>query len=226
MIKFDHVTKKYKEGTIALDDISFEIGPGELVFLVGPSGAGKTTILKLLLREMLPNKGKIIVDTENVVTMAGNKVPALRRKIGTAFQDFKLLFDRTVLENISLSLEIVKHDHKSIKSTVRKVLELVGLKGKENLFPIQLSGGELQRTVIARAIIANPKILFCDEPTGNLDADTSWQIMNLLKQINQSGTTIVMATHNMDIVNSLKERVIKLDKGKIVSDKAKGKKHE
>ncbi len=223
MIKFEHVTKKYGEGTVALDDVSFSIGQGEFVFLVGPSGAGKTTILRLLLREILPNKGKIYIDGEDIVKIPNSKVPLLRRKIGTAFQDFKLLFDRTVLENISLSLEIAGQKPETAKKTVEKVLTLVGLKGKENLFPLQLSGGELQRIVIARAVISHPKILFCDEPTGNLDQDTSWQIVNLLKQIHKTGTTVVMSTHNVDIVNSMRERVIRLEKGTVISDKSKGK---
>jgi cell division transport system ATP-binding protein len=223
MIKFEHVTKKYGEGTVALDDVSFNIGQGEFVFLVGPSGAGKTTILRLLLREIVPNKGKIYIDGEDIVKIPNSKVPLLRRKIGTAFQDFKLLFDRTVLENVSLALEIAGQKPETAKKTVEKVLTLVGLKGKENLFPLQLSGGELQRIVIARAVISHPKILFCDEPTGNLDQDTSWQIVNLLEQIHKTGTTVVMCTHNVDIVNSMRERVIRLEKGIIISDKSKGK---
>lgn len=223
MIRFEKVSKKYSQGTIALDNVSFLINKGEFVFLVGPSGAGKTTILRLLLREILPTKGKIFVEGEDVVKMSKKKVPLLRRKIGAAFQDFKLLFDRTVFENVSLALEILGKKSEEIKREVNKVLSLVGLKDKGSLFPIQLSGGEFQRTVIARAMVAKPKILFADEPTGNLDRDTSWQIVNLLKQINKLGTTVIMATHNVEIVDSMSQRVIRLEKGKIVSDKKKGK---
>lgn len=223
MIRFEKVSKKYSQGTIALDNVSFLINKGEFVFLVGPSGAGKTTILRLLLREILPTKGKIFVEGEDVVKMSKKKVPLLRRKIGAAFQDFKLLFDRTVFENVSLALEILGKKSEEIKREVNKVLSLVGLKNKGSLFPIQLSGGEFQRTVIARAMVAKPKILFADEPTGNLDRDTSWQIVNLLKQINKLGTTVIMATHNVEIVDSMSQRVIRLEKGKIVSDKKKGK---
>lgn len=222
MIKFEHVSKKFKDGTIALDNISFNIKKGEFVFLVGPSAAGKTTILRLLLRETLATKGKIFVDGEDILKIAEKKIPFLRRKIGVVFQDFKLLFDRTVFENVSLALEILGKDLKEIKIRVKKTLNLVGLEDKENFFPVQLSGGEFQRTVIARAVISQPKILFADEPTGNLDIDTSWQIVNLLQQINKKGTTVIMATHNTEIVDSMALRVIHLHKGKIKSDKEKG----
>lgn len=223
MIKFENVSKKYSQGTTALDNVSFSIDKGEFVFLVGPSGAGKTTILRLLLAEILPTKGKISVDGEDVVKMPKSKIPFLRRKIGAAFQDFKLLFDRTVLENVSLALEILGKKEEEIKKEVQKTLSLVGLEDKADLFPVQLSGGEFQRTVIARAVVAKPKILFADEPTGNLDQDIGWQIVNLLKQINKMGTTVIMATHNREVVDSLAQRVIGLKKGKITSDKKKGK---
>lgn len=223
MIKFDKVSKKFKDGTIVLSNVSFSIKKGEFVFLIGPSGAGKTTILRLLLKEIFPTKGKIFVEGENIADLKGKKTPLLRRKIGAAFQDFKLLPDRTVFENIALSLEILGEKENNIKKKVSQTLSLVGLEGKGKFFPIQLSGGEFQRVVIARAIIAKPKILFADEPTGNLDQETSWQIVSLLKQVNKKGATVIMATHNSEIVNSAKERVISLNEGKIASDKKKGK---
>jgi len=223
MIVFDRVSKKYNQGTVALDNVSFKIDKGEFVFLVGPSGAGKTTILRLLLAQILPTKGKIIVDGQEVIKIPRKKIPDLRKKIGTVFQDFKLLFDRTVAENVGIALEIKGLKPEEIKKETKKTLSLVGLEDKDKLFPVQLSGGEFQRTVIARAIITKPKILFADEPTGNLDLDTSWQIINLLKQINKMGTTVIISTHNIEIVDCLKQRVIRLDKGKIKSDKTKAK---
>lgn len=223
MIKFDKVSKKFKDGTVALDQVSFSIDDGEFVFLIGPSGAGKTTVLKLILAESFPTKGKVVVDGKDVTKLNKKEIPLLRRKIGVVFQDFKLLYDRTVFENISISLEILGKEKEEIAKEVKKALSLVGLKGKEEFFPVQLSGGEFQRVGLARAIVANPKVLFADEPTGNLDLDTSWQIINLLKQINKKGTTVIMATHNVEIVDSLNQRVIRLEKGKIVSDKKKGK---
>ena len=223
MITFKKVTKKFSEGTIALVDVDLTIESQDFVFIVGPSGAGKTTLLKLLIREILPTKGKILVENEDIVKIKKRKIPDLRRKIGVAFQDFKLLFDRTVFENIALPLEILHEKNSQIESKVKKILRMVGLKDKADLFPIQLSGGEVQRTVIARALVGKPKVLFADEPTGNLDLETSWQIIDLLKQINKQDTTVIMATHNFSIVDSLKERVVRLDKGKVVSDEKKGK---
>ena len=222
MIKFENVTKKFGE-ILALKNISFEVEPGEFVFITGPSGAGKTTIVKLILKEILPSEGKIKVDGEDVEKISLGKLPAFRQKIGVVFQDFKLLQDRTVFENVCLPLEVTKKEKKEIEKQVKEVLELVGLKERENLFPAQLAGGELQRTCLARAVISNPKILIADEPTGNLDPSTSWQIVKLLKKINKMGTTVIMATHNVDIVDSLKERVIKLDKGEVLKDEKEGK---
>ncbi len=223
MIKFDKVSKKFKQGTVALDQISFAIDKGEFVFLVGPSGAGKTTILRLLLKELEPSSGSIKIDGEDVTKLKKRNIPVLRRKIGTVFQDFKLLLDRTVEENVGLGLEILGKSDKEIKAETKEVLKLVGLEQKADLFPVQLSGGEFQRIVIARALVVKPDILFADEPTGNLDLDTSWQIVNLLKKINKKGTTVVVSTHNVEIVDALNQRVLRLEKGKIVSDKKKGK---
>jgi cell division transport system ATP-binding protein len=222
MIKFSQVTKQFKQGTKALDKVSFSISKGEFIFLVGPSGAGKTTVLRLLLKELNPTEGEIKVDGEDVTKLKKKKVPSLRRKIGAVFQDFKLLFDRTVEENVGLGLEILRKNEKEIKQQTKEVLKLVGLEKKHQLFPVQLSGGEFQRTVIARALVAEPKILFADEPTGNLDLDTSWQIVNLLKKINKKGTTVIVSTHNVEIVNALETRVVRLEKGRIVSDEKKG----
>lgn len=223
MIEFKNVVKQFKDGTVALDKLNFVIESGEFVFIVGPSGSGKTTIFRLLIREFLPTSGSIFLEKEEVNTLHRKKIPALRRKIGSAFQDYKLLWDRTVFENVSLPLEILGRSSREIENEVLEILELVGLKEKGDLFPLQLSGGEIQRTVIARALIAKPSILFADEPTGNLDPATAWQIVKLLKQINEKGKTVIMATHNFDIVDSLKGRVISLEKGKIISDKKKGK---
>jgi len=223
MIKFEKISKRYKEGTLALDNISFFINKGEFVFLIGPSGAGKTTVFRLLLAEVKPTKGKIFINGEDISHLSKKNISLLRRQIGAAFQDFKLLFDRTVFENVSLTLEILGKKKEEIKQRVEEVLFLVGLKDKGNVFPVQLSGGEFQRAVIARAIASQPKILFADEPTGNLDPKTSLQIVDLLKQINKGGTTVIMATHNIEIVDLLKQRVIHLDKGKIIKDQQKGK---
>jgi len=222
MIEFVKVTKQFGDGTIALDKVSFTIEPGEFVFIVGPSGAGKTTILRLLIREILPTIGSIFVRKEEVNSLHPRKIPSLRRKIGAVFQDYKLLWDRTLMENVSLPLEILGKSQELIEREALEILELVGLEKKGDLFPLQLSGGELQRSVIARALAPKPEILFADEPTGNLDPGTAWQIVKLLKKINEEGKIVIMATHNFDIVDSLNERVITLEKGRILSDKKKG----
>ena len=222
MIRFDHVTKQYPGHVSALSDITVEIADGEFVFLIGPSGAGKTTMLRLLIRDLLPTHGAIHVDDWQVNTLPVPKIHMLRRKIGTIFQDFKLLTDRTVFENVALGLEILGKKDKEISTRVSDVLDLVGLLHKKNSFPLQLSAGEMQRTGIARAIVGGPSILLADEPTGNLDPETSWEILDILNEIHKIGTTIVMATHNATIVNDLKKRTITLEEGKILNDEAHG----
>ncbi len=223
MIKFEKVNKKFGNGIVALEDIDLQIDDQEFIFITGPSGAGKTTLLKLLIRELLPSSGAIFLNDLNLTRLPGYKVPHLRRQLGVVFQDFKLLRERTVFENVALALEILGEKEKVIREKVGKVLESVGLSKQADLFPLQLSGGELQRTVLARAMITEPKVLLADEPTGNLDPSTSWEIVNLLQEINKAGATVIMATHNMDIVDSLGKRVIKMAKGKIEKDQKKGK---
>lgn len=223
MILLDRVTKAYgKDGKPAINRISLHISAGEFVILVGTSGAGKSTLLKILTREEKPSSGKVVVGGIDYDTLKDKHIPLLRRKIGVVFQDFKLLPNRTVFENIAFALEIAGMTSREIKSTVPKVIELVGLTGKEKSFPNQLSGGERQRVAIARAIVRQPKILIADEPTGNLDPKHSWEIVRLLEKINKYGTTVLLTTHNVDIVNKLKRRVITIDHGKISSDEAKG----
>jgi len=223
MILLDRVTKTFgKDGGAALNRASIHIEPKEFVIIVGTSGAGKSTLLKLLTREEKPTSGKIVVGGIDYDTLKNRHIPLLRRKIGVVFQDFKLLPQRTVFENIAFALEITGMTSREIKSTVPKVIELVGLAGKEKKFPHQLSGGERQRVAIARAVVRQPKILIADEPTGNLDPKHSWDIVRLLEKINRYGTTVILTTHNVDIVNKLKRRVITLDHGKVVSDEAKG----
>ena len=227
MILLDRVTKVYGKtaegaGKPALNRISVHVSAGEFVILVGTSGAGKSTLLKLITREEKPSSGKIVVGGIDYDTLKDKHIPLLRRKIGVVFQDFKLLPNRTVFENIAFALEIAGMTSREIKSTVPKVIELVGLSGKEKNFPHQLSGGERQRVAIARAVVRQPKILIADEPTGNLDPKHSWEIVKLLEKINKYGTTVLLTTHNVDIVNKLKRRVITIDNGKIVSDEAKG----
>ena len=206
----------------ALNRISVHISAGEFVILVGTSGAGKSTLLKLLTREEKPSSGKIVVGGIDYDTLRDKHIPLLRRKIGVVFQDFKLLPNRTVFENVAFALEIAGMTSREIKSTVPKVISLVGLEGKEKNFPHQLSGGERQRVAIARAVVRQPKILIADEPTGNLDPRHSWEIVRLLEKINKYGTTVLLTTHNVDIVNKLKRRVITIDHGKITSDEARG----
>ncbi len=225
MIRFDQVSKKYSADTAALDDVSVEIPDGEFVFLIGPSGAGKTTMLRLIIRDLLPSAGGIHVDDVQIDKLSPSKVHLLRRKIGTVFQDFKLLSDRTVFENVALGLEILGKHEKEIITRVNDVLELVGLTDKKHSFPSQLSAGEMQRTGIARAIVGGPKILLADEPTGNLDPETSWEILDILSEIHKIGTTIIMATHNAVIVDEMKKRTITMHEGKIVRDEEKGKYH-
>lgn len=222
MIKFSRVSKKFGD-IVALDNASFEAEAGEFVFITGPSGAGKTTIVRLILKEILPTSGEIKINGNPLEKISPKEIPSFRQKIGVVFQDYKLLPDRTLAENVALPLEVLGKERDDIERRVVEVLKLVGLSERASLFPAQLAGGELQRTCLARAVVGNPKILLADEPTGNLDPATSWQIIKLLKKINKLGTTVVMATHNVDIVNSLKERVIKIDKGKIVKNQIKGK---
>lgn len=222
MILFDRVSKIYGKKITALDRASVHIEPKEFVIVVGPSGAGKTTFLKLLTREEKQSTGKIVVGGIDYDTLKDRDIPRLRRKIGTVFQDFKLLQNRNVFENVAFALEIVGMSSREIQHTVPKVLDLVGLKGKEHQFPRELSGGEQQRVAIARAVVRQPRILIADEPTGNLDPKHAWDVVRVLEKINKYGTTVVLTTHNQDIVNKLKRRVITIDGGKIVGDKAKG----
>jgi len=223
MILLDRVTKTYaKDGPPALNRISLHIEPKEFVIIVGTSGAGKSTLLKLLTREEKQSSGKIVVGGIDYDTLKSRHIPLLRRKIGTVFQDFKLLPQRTVYENVAFALEIAGMTNREIRSTVPKVIELVGLSGKEDKFPDQLSGGERQRVAIARAVVRQPKILIADEPTGNLDPKHSWDIVRLLEKINRYGTTVLLTTHNVEIVNKLKRRVITIDHGRVTSDQAEG----
>lgn len=224
MILLDRVTKIYGKDSNkpALNRVSLHVEPKEFVILVGTSGAGKSTLLKILTREERPTSGKIVVGGIDYDTLKDRNIPLLRRKIGVVFQDFKLLPQRTVFENIAFALEIVGMTNREIRHTVPKVIELVGLKGKENQFPTELSGGEQQRVAIARAVVRQPKILIADEPTGNLDPKHSWDIVRLLEKINRYGTTVLLTTHNQDIVNKLKRRVITIDHGKVISDVAQG----
>ncbi len=220
MIIFDAVTVTYGDRQ-ALDEVGFKVDPGEFVFLVGKSGAGKSTIAKLLIREILPTKGKVTVGDYDFSTMKRKDIPHLRRQIGMVFQDNKLLPDRTVAENIALPLEILGKNVPSIKKTIAELMKATGIEGRENYFPRQLSGGELQRVVIARALAMDPAVLFADEPTGNLDDQTAMQIVELLTRVNEQGTTVIMATHDSDLVKKLKKRVIELDQGKLVKDTGK-----
>jgi len=224
MVRFENVTKKFGDVT-ALNGVSFVIEPGEFVFVIGPSGAGKSTLVKLILREYLPSEGIIKVKDFNLHELPKKKIPGYRRQIGVVFQDFKLLSDQTVFENVALALRVLNEAEEKIKQKVLNILDLVGLKGKDNFFPSQLSGGELQRVCLARAIVGEPEIIIADEPTGNLDLGIARQIVNLLKKINETGKTVIMATHNFEIVNTLGQRVIELYEGKLVSDQKKGKYH-
>lgn len=223
MILLDRVTKSYpKTKKPAINRVSLHVQPKEFVILVGTSGAGKTTLLRLLTREEKPSSGKIVVGGIDYDSLKDKHIPLLRRKIGVVFQDFKLLPQRTVFENVAFALEIAGMTNREIKGAVPKVIKLVGLEGKEGSFPHQLSGGERQRVAIARAIVRQPKILIADEPTGNLDPMHSWDIVKLLEKINRYGTTVLLTTHNVEIVNKLKRRVVTLEDGKIVSDQVQG----
>ncbi|MCL4390508.1 MAG: cell division ATP-binding protein FtsE [Patescibacteria group bacterium] len=224
MIIFEKVNKKFPDGTTALTNLSFEIGDGEFVFLVGPSGAGKTSILRLIIRELSPTSGQITVDEHALTKISGSKITQLRRKIGVVFQDLKLLADRSVFENVALSLWVLGKTKKEVDEQVAEKLALVGLSAKSDFFPAQLSGGELQRVAIARALAGDPKYLLADEPTGNVDDANAWKIVKILDKINKSGITVVMATHNTEIVDTLNKRVLRLEDGHIISDK-KGKYH-
>lgn len=220
MILLDRVTKIYNKRTAALDRINLHVEPNEFVIVIGPSGAGKSTLLKLLTREEKPTSGKIIVGGIDYERLKDKNIPGLRRKIGVVFQDFKLLPNKTVYENVAFALEVVGTSHREIKHTVPKVLNIVGLKGKEGNYPRELSGGEEQRVAIARSVVRQPKILIADEPTGNLDPKNAWDVIKVLEKINKYGTTVLLTTHNQAIVNKLKRRVVTIRGGKIVSDKA------
>ena len=221
MITFDKVTKKFPLGNTALNDVSFEIDDNQFVFLVGPSGAGKTSILKMITQELKPTSGSIIIDDFDITDKNFSQKINLRRKIGIIFQDFKVLIDKNVFENIAVSLKVIGADYSLIKSEVKRVLEIVGLAKKEMVFPLQLSAGELQRVAIARAVIGDRNIILADEPTGNLDPKTSWDIMKIFKKL-EGKRTIIIATHNTDIVNSFQKRVLVLKEGKIIKDQRKG----
>jgi cell division transport system ATP-binding protein len=227
MIRLLEVTKTYGTGASALSDVSLSIDKGEFVFLVGPSGSGKTTLLRLLIKDMIPSKGTITIGNVDITNLPAKKIPDLRKHIGVVFQDLKMLTDRTISENILLPLEMAGMDHQEAEQKVQHILKQVGIEEHIHKFPIQLSGGELQRAAIARALVFSPEVLLADEPTGNLDSTTSWEIVKLLQDINKLGTTVIMATHNLEIVNSLNKRVVELEKGKLVKDdKRKGSEEE
>ena len=222
MIRFEDVTKVYKGDVVALRDVSLEIAKGEFVFLVGPSGSGKSTFLRLLLRDETSTEGRILVAGRDIGRLGSWKVPQLRRNIGCVFQDFKLLPNKTVYENVAFALEVIGRPKSIVSSQVPQILDLVGLSKKASNFPSELSGGEQQRVSIARAFVNRPLILLADEPTGNLDPATTVGIMRLLDRINRTGTTVVMATHDQRIVDAMRRRVLELDHGSLVRDQARG----
>jgi cell division transport system ATP-binding protein len=226
VIRLDEVTKTFKRGrdveVVALDSVSLEVTKGEFVFVVGPSGSGKSTFMRLLTREQVADKGEVWVAGKNLRKLRRWKVPLLRREIGYVFQDFKLLPNKTVRENVSFALEVIGRSRREIRARVPEVLELVGLTDKAESLPHELSGGQQQRVSIARAFVNNPRLLLCDEPTGNLDPATSVGIMKLLDRINRTGTTVVMATHDQQIVDSMRRRVVELEDGRIVRDQVRG----
>jgi cell division transport system ATP-binding protein len=222
MIELKNVSKVYKNNHIALSNVNLHIGKGEFVFIVGPSGAGKSTLIKLLLREIEPTSGEINVNSIDVNLLKRKDIPYYRRTMGVVFQDFRLLPDKTIYENVAFAMQIVELSSRDIKKRVPQILNMVGLPAKGNLYPSQISGGEQQRVVLARALANNPKIIICDEPTGNLDPDTAWGIMSLLDDINKTGTTILMATHARDVVDKMKKRVVAIEKGVIVRDQQRG----
>ena len=222
MIEFRNVTKKYGTGTEAVHNANFKIDKGEFAFLVGSSGSGKSTIIKLILKEEEPTSGHIIINGKDTTYLKPKRVPFLRRSMGVVFQDFRLLPDRTVYDNVAYAMYIVRATPKHIRRQVPMVLSLVGLSDKAKVYPNELSGGEQQRVALARALVNNPSMIIADEPTGNLDPDTAWEIMSLLKDINARGTTVVVATHAKDIVDRMKKRVIQIEKGNIIRDDKKG----
>ena len=223
MIALQNVTKIYAASTRpALDGVSLDIDKGEFVFLIGASGSGKSSVLRLLLREDVPTKGSVIVNGKDIAKLPARKVPELRRGIGCVFQDFRLLEKKTVFENVAFALEVINKSQRAITRSVPEVLEMVGLQGKAHRYPNELSGGEQQRVAIARAMVNRPMILIADEPTGNLDPTTSVGIMKLLDRIKKSGTTVVMATHDYGIVDQMRKRVIELEHGRVVRDQAQG----
>jgi cell division transport system ATP-binding protein len=222
MIEMKDVYKQYNNGVMAANGFNVHIKQGEFVYVVGPSGAGKSTFIKMMYREERPSKGDIIVNGINLAKLKNSRVPYLRRNVGVVFQDFKLLPSLTIYENIAFALEVIEEHPKQIKKRVMEVLDLVGLKHKARMLPNELSGGEQQRVSIARSIVNTPKLVIADEPTGNLDPETSWDIMNIFEEISNRGTTVIMATHNREIVNTIKHRVIAIENGRIVRDEQRG----
>jgi cell division transport system ATP-binding protein len=222
LITMSNVSKVYSNGAVALHDVTINIATGDFVFFVGPSGAGKSTFVKLLFREELPTTGQIFVNGRDITQMELSEVPYLRRSLGTVFQDFRLLLNKTVYENVAFAMQVIEAPHREIQKRVSHVLDLVGLRHRARHYPTELSGGEQQRVAIARAIVNQPAIVIADEPTGNLDPETSWEIMRIFEKINQQGTTIIMATHDQYVVDAMKKRVVAMEKGRIVRDEEKG----
>ncbi len=222
MLELKNVSKKFANGHVALNNICLNIDNGEFVFLVGSSGAGKSTIIKLLMKEYEPDTGRLLVQDKEITKLKRSQTPHLRRSMGVVFQDFRLLSDKTVYENVAFAMEVVEASQKEIRRRVPLMLGMVGLSNKSKQFPHQLSGGEQQRVSIARAMVNNPSILIADEPTGNLDPDMSWEIMKIFNEINQRGTTILVATHDLNIVDRMKKRVVEVSEGIIVRDEKRG----
>ena len=222
MIKLEHVSKSYSAGIPALNDVNLEIKDGEFVFIVGSSGSGKSTLIKLLLKELEPTEGSIVINGKQLRKIRRRHIPKFRRNIGCVFQDFRLLKDRNVYENIAFAQKVVGEPNKHIKKKVPAMLAMVGLAAKYKSYPKELSGGEQQRVAIARALVNEPSILLADEPTGNLDSTNAWEIMKLLEEINERGTTVIVVTHNLDIVKVMKKRVITIQKGVVISDNEAG----
>lgn len=220
MIKLEHVSKSYSAGIPALNDVSLNIEEGEFVFVVGDSGSGKSTLIKLLLKELEPTEGTITINGRKLNKIRRRQIPKFRRNIGVVFQDFRLLKDRNIYDNVAFAQKVIGESNRSIKKNVPKLLSMVGLAAKYRSYPRQLSGGEQQRVAIARALINKPKILLADEPTGNLDANNAWEIMKLMEEINEQGTTVVVVTHNLEIVKTMNKRVITMQKGVVVDDTA------